>query len=60
MKMRIGSGPNTYEWLDNWAQVPNSEGARLGWAHHGLAITESGGYQGRLPLPSPAGVDGLR
>ena len=42
MKMRIGSGPNTYEWLDNWAQVPNSEGARLGWAHHGLAITESG------------------
>jgi len=40
--MRIGSGSNTYEWLDNWAQVPNREGARVGWAHHGLAITESG------------------
>ena len=26
--MRIGSGSNTYEWLDNWAQVPNREGAR--------------------------------
>ena len=42
MEMRIGSGSNTYEWLDNWAQVPNREGARVGWAHHGLAITESG------------------
>ena len=40
--MRIGSGANTYEWQDTWAGIPDSESARNGWAHHGVAVTESG------------------
>ena len=40
--MRIGTGDNTYEWIDNWATIPDSESARLGWAHPGMVVTESG------------------
>jgi len=39
--MQIGSGKNTYEWQDSWAGIPDSENARNGWAHHGVAVTES-------------------
>ena len=40
--MRIGIGENTYEWAGNWAKVPDSESARTGWAHPGLAVTADG------------------
>ena len=40
--MEIGSGANTYEWQDYWAHIPESESAKAGWAHHGVAVTESG------------------
>ena len=40
--MQIGSGANTYEWQDSWAGIPDSENARNGWAHHGVAVMESG------------------
>ena len=40
--MQIGSGANTYEWQDSWAGIPDSESARTGWAHHGVAVMESG------------------
>ena len=40
--MRIGSGENSYEWVDNWAKIPDVEGARTGWAHHGIVVTEAG------------------
>ena len=36
--MRIGKGDNSYQWIDNWAKSPKSDG----WAHHGVAITEAG------------------
>lgn len=39
--MRIGSGENTYQWIDGWAKIPDSESARTGWAHHGIVVTES-------------------
>ena len=38
--MRVGSGENTYEWIDSWAGIPETESARKGWAHHGVVITE--------------------
>ena len=41
-QVQIGSGANTYEWQDSWAGIPDSESARTGWAHHGVAVTESG------------------
>ena len=40
--MRVGSGHNTYEWIDDWARVPDSESAREGWAHPGIVVTDSG------------------
>ncbi|HZQ28371.1 MAG TPA: hypothetical protein VFA94_11795 [Acidimicrobiales bacterium] len=38
----IGEGEHTYEWVEDWAQVPDSESARDGWAHHGVVVTRSG------------------
>lgn len=40
--MQVGSGAHTYEWIDNWGQVPNTAAARDGWAHPGVAVTASG------------------
>ena len=40
--MRIGSGTNVYEWIDQWAKIPASESSVNGWAHHGVVVTESG------------------
>ena len=40
--MRVGLGANTYLWNENWAKVPHSDSAQKGWAHHGVAVTESG------------------
>ena len=40
--MRVGSGENSYEWIDNWARIPDTESARTGWAHHGVVVTEVG------------------
>ncbi len=40
--MLIGSGEHTYEWVENWAKIPDSESARTGWAHPGIVASESG------------------
>lgn len=40
--MQVGSGNNTYDWVDDWANVPDSEGARGGWSHHGVVILDNG------------------
>lgn len=40
--MYVGSEKNTYEWIDNWAMVPDTESARTGWAHIGIVVTDSG------------------
>lgn len=40
--MRIGSGEHTYEWIENWAKIPDTESARTGYAHHGIAVTQAG------------------
>jgi len=39
--MRIGEGEHAYEWGENWARIPDSESARDGWAHPGMAITQT-------------------
>lgn len=41
--MRIGRGSHTYEWVDGWAKIPDTESARTGWAHHGIVVSENGG-----------------
>ena len=40
--MRIGSGDHSYEWSENWAKIPDTESARTGFAHHGIAATQDG------------------
>lgn len=40
--MRVGSGENAYEWVDDWADIPESDSSRMGWAHPGIVVTESG------------------
>ena len=40
--MRVGTGEHTYEWIDDWAKIPDSESLRDGWAHHGVAVTGAG------------------
>ena len=40
--MRIGSGEATYEWIENWAKIPDTESARTEWPHHGVAVTGAG------------------
>ena len=53
--MRVGSGAHTYEWVDNWAKIPDTELAREGWAHHGIVATEAGEiiacHQGEAKIP---------
>ena len=38
--MQVGSGGNTYDWVDGWATLPETESARTGWAHHGIIVTD--------------------
>ena len=40
--MQIGTGKNTYEWIDYWAQYPDMESARTGWVHPGMIVTGDG------------------
>ena len=39
--MRIGSGDYTYDWIGNWAKIPDTPSARTGWAHHGVVVTDA-------------------
>ena len=40
--MRIGGGENKYEWIDGWANIPESSSSKDGWAHHGVVVAENG------------------
>ena len=40
--MLVGSGHHQYDWIDNWAAMPDGERARAGWSHPGMAVTEAG------------------
>lgn len=37
--MRVGTGPHTYDWIDNWAKIPETASRRDGWAHNGVVCT---------------------
>ncbi|HLZ08131.1 MAG TPA: hypothetical protein VKT80_06040, partial [Chloroflexota bacterium] len=47
--MRLGTGEHTYEWIENWARLPDTPGFREGWAHHALAVTSGGEIVGSHP-----------
>ena len=37
--MEIEVGDLKYEWIDNWAETPDTDRYRAGWAHHGMVVT---------------------
>lgn len=40
--MRIGSGANIYEWIEDWARVPDTPSHRENGRTHGVVVTEGG------------------
>jgi hypothetical protein len=50
--VNLGDDGRSYEWLEDWADVPAPEQAEAGWAHHGLAVTRSGEVVGFHPARS--------
>lgn len=40
--MRIGCDGHAFEWIENWARIPDATSAREGWSHHGMVITRDG------------------
>jgi DNA-binding beta-propeller fold protein YncE len=40
--MRIGDSKTDYDWVEDWALIPDSESASKGWAHHDVVVTASG------------------
>ena len=40
--MRIKGDGTSYDWVDGWANIPDTEGARTGFAHTGVVVTQDG------------------
>lgn len=40
--MLVTSGPLHYEWIDDWARLPNADQQLKAWPHHGLVVTKAG------------------
>ena len=40
--MLVGTGIHLYEWIDGWAEFPDTPNASAGWAHPGLVVTDDG------------------
>jgi hypothetical protein len=40
--MRVGSGEFTYEWHENWASIPDTEGGRQSGRTHGVVASKTG------------------
>jgi hypothetical protein len=54
--LQIGNSPFEYEWISDWAEIPNQASAVSGWAHHGMAVTDSGDVIAVHPAESLAMV----
>lgn len=54
--MKIGTLPFEYEWVSDWADIPDQTSAKTGWAHHGMAVTNSGEIVAVHPAESLAMV----
>jgi hypothetical protein len=40
--VRVGSGEHTYDWIDNWAVIPDSPEGRINACTHGVVVTSDG------------------
>jgi hypothetical protein len=41
--VRIGKGEHTFDWIDNWAVVPDTAESRVDGRTHGVVVTRQGG-----------------
>ena len=59
--MRVGSGELTFEWVEDFAEIPHPESAVRGWAHHGITVTPRNTlitFHPGLPLVLELSLDG--
>lgn len=47
--MEISIGELRYEWVEDWAKIPDTRSLREGWAHHAFSVTDSGYIVGAHP-----------
>lgn len=47
--MRLGLAGHQYEWIEEWAGLPDDDRIRHSWAHHALAVTGDGQVVGFHP-----------
>ena len=40
--MQVGPDGHYYEWVDEWARLPDDAHVRAGWAHNALVVTREG------------------
>jgi DNA-binding beta-propeller fold protein YncE len=40
--MRVGSGEHTFEWIDNWASIPDTPEGRVDGRTHGIVVARDG------------------
>ncbi len=40
--MQVGTGNYTYEWIDKWTSIPDTESGRANGRTHGVVVTKSG------------------
>lgn len=40
--MRIGSGEHTYEWIEDWARIPDTPGSKADGRTHGVVVASDG------------------
>lgn len=40
--MNIGSGEHTYEWIDNWATIPETPSGKANGRTHGVCVSDTG------------------
>ena len=40
--MRIDEGPFRFEWVEDWAEIPEPAAAARGWAHPGMVLSPAG------------------
>ncbi len=40
--MRIGSGEHTYDWIENWARIPNTRSGKQNGRTHAVAVNRAG------------------
>jgi hypothetical protein len=59
--LRLEAGDLSWEWIGDFAEIPESEAAARGWAHHDIALSPSGTlltFHPGLPLVLELDTDG--